>query len=149
MAAMSRTENLGIATTSTVSGGIRRPPSGVTAATELARRPEEPHLRALLEPRMHGLYIAANSVRDRHCDGVAPRVGPYSWAPDTQTTLPCHTPSRPGEFHPEPLTDPYVSLSTYTARAIARRLPPSAERRAPPSEPVGPNQPRRPTSFAP
>src|SRR5262245_3694664 len=39
MAAMSRTENLGTATTSTVSGGIRRPPSGVTAATELGASP--------------------------------------------------------------------------------------------------------------
>src|SRR5260370_12681231 len=36
-------------------------------------------------------------------------------------------PSRPGEFPPEPLTDPYVNLSIHTARAIARRLPPSAE----------------------
>ena len=36
-------------------------------------------------------------------------------------------PSRPGEFHPEPLTDPYVNFSIHTARAIARRLPPSAE----------------------
>jgi putative transposase len=26
-------------------------------------------------------------------------------------------PSRPGEFHPEPLTDPCLSLSTHTARA--------------------------------
>jgi hypothetical protein len=26
-------------------------------------------------------------------------------------------PSRPGEFHPEALTDPCVSLSTHTARA--------------------------------
>src|SRR5512144_2096764 len=41
-------------------------------------------------------------------------------------------PSRPGEFHPEPLTDPDLSLSTHPARAIARRLPPSVERRAPP-----------------
>ena len=36
-------------------------------------------------------------------------------------------PSRPREFHPEPLTDPYVILSHHTAPAIARRLPPSAE----------------------
>src|SRR6202795_2747332 len=48
-------------------------------------------------------------------------------------------PSRPREFHPEPLTDPYVNLSIHTARVIARRLPPSAE----PSgssrfDPVGP-----------
>jgi catechol 2,3-dioxygenase-like lactoylglutathione lyase family enzyme len=34
-------------------------------------------------------------------------------------------PSRPWEFHPEPLTDPYVNLSIHTARATARRLPPS------------------------
>src|SRR5262245_35668408 len=58
-------------------------------------------------------------------------------------------PSRPGEFHPEPLTDPYVSLSTYTARATARRLPPSVEQGAHPGKPVGPNQPRWPASFAP
>src|SRR6202045_4636977 len=48
-------------------------------------------------------------------------------------------PSRPREFHPEPLTDPYVNLSIHTAPVIARRLPPSAE----PSgssrfDPVGP-----------
>src|ERR1700731_706766 len=36
-------------------------------------------------------------------------------------------PSRPGEFHPEPVTDPYVNLSIHTARVIVRRLPPSAE----------------------
>src|SRR5258707_12275213 len=37
-------------------------------------------------------------------------------------------PSRPGEFHPESLTDPDVILSHHPARATARRLPPSAER---------------------
>src|SRR5262245_57992275 len=41
-----------------------------------------------------------------------------------------HLPSRPGEFHPEPLTGPDLSLSTHPARATARRLPPSVERRA-------------------
>src|SRR3954452_23895387 len=35
-------------------------------------------------------------------------------------------PSRPGEFHPEPLTEPCVNLSIYTARAIHKELPPSA-----------------------
>ena len=35
-------------------------------------------------------------------------------------------PSRPGEFHPEPLTEPCVNLSIYTARAIQEELPPSA-----------------------
>ncbi len=36
--------------------------------------------------------------------------------------------SRPGEFHPESLTDPDVILSHHPARAIARRLPPRAWR---------------------
>jgi hypothetical protein len=36
-------------------------------------------------------------------------------------------PSRPGEFHPEPLTDPDLTLSRHPARATARRLPPSIE----------------------
>jgi hypothetical protein len=58
-------------------------------------------------------------------------------------------PSRPGELRPEPLTDPDLILSHHPARAIARRLPPSTERRAPPGEPVGPNQRRWPTPFAP
>src|SRR5258708_38384285 len=49
-------------------------------------------------------------------------------------------PSRPGEFPPEPLTDPDLNLSIHPARVIARRLPPSAE----PSgsscyDPVGPS----------
>ncbi len=35
-------------------------------------------------------------------------------------------PSRPREFHPEPLTEPDVILSHHPAHAIARRLPPSA-----------------------
>jgi hypothetical protein len=30
-------------------------------------------------------------------------------------------PSRPGEFHPEPLTDPDVNLSIHAARAIAMK----------------------------
>ena len=38
-----------------------------------------------------------------------------------------HTPSRPGEFHPEPLTDPDVRLSPHPARATQRRLAPSGD----------------------
>src|SRR5215510_14953549 len=49
-------------------------------------------------------------------------------------------PSRPGDFHPEPLTDPDLILSHHPARATARRLPPSVEQRTLPAEPVGPNQ---------
>ena len=49
-------------------------------------------------------------------------------APEPEMT---RMPSRPGEFHPEPLTGPYVSVSTHTARATPKgcRLPPH---RAPP-----------------
>ena len=36
-------------------------------------------------------------------------------------------PSRPGELHPEPLTDPDLTLSRHPARATTRRLPPSVE----------------------
>jgi hypothetical protein len=45
---------------------------------------------------------------------------------------PARMPSRPGEFHPEPLTDPDLTLSRHPARATARRLPPSIEDRVPP-----------------
>src|SRR5262252_3790819 len=41
--------------------------------------------------------------------------------------VPMLRPSRPGEFHPEPLTDPDLNLSIHPARAIARRLPPSID----------------------
>jgi len=41
-------------------------------------------------------------------------------------------PSRPGEFHPEPLTEPDLTLSRHPARATARRLPPFIEHRVPP-----------------
>ena len=41
-------------------------------------------------------------------------------------------PSRPGEFHPEPLTEPDLTPSRHPARATARRLPPSIEYRVPP-----------------
>jgi len=41
-------------------------------------------------------------------------------------------PSRPAEFHPEPLTEPDLNLSIHPARAIARRLPPSIAHWVPP-----------------
>jgi hypothetical protein len=65
-------------------------------------------------------------------------VGVTPDAPAAWSSLP-PLPSRPGEFHPEPLTDPYVNLSIHTARVIARRLPPSAERSGSSRfDPVGP-----------
>jgi len=39
-------------------------------------------------------------------------------------------PGRPGEFHPEPPTDPDVNLSIHPARATQRRLPPSIRTRS-------------------
>jgi hypothetical protein len=53
--------------------------------------------------------------------------------------------SRPGEFHPEALTDPYVTLSRHTALhsdSLAlkeNRLP--LKEKAPPGFPVGPRLP--------
>ncbi len=41
--------------------------------------------------------------------------------------VPALLPSRPGESHPEPLTDPDLTLSRHPAHATERRLPPSAE----------------------
>src|SRR6516162_11720875 len=41
-------------------------------------------------------------------------------------------PSRPGELHPEPLTDPDLILSHHPARATVRRLPPSVACQVPP-----------------
>ena len=41
-------------------------------------------------------------------------------------------PSRPREFHPEPLTDPDLILSHHPARVIGRKLPPSVVCQAPP-----------------
>ena len=41
-----------------------------------------------------------------------------------------NTPSRPGEFHPEPLTDPCLTVSRHTARAIHESC-------RPPSKPPG------------
>jgi hypothetical protein len=84
----------------------------------------------------------------RHCEvqylahSVVPLRGHdrFTFIADSGTST--RLPSRPGEFHPEPLTDPDRILSHHPARAIARRLPPPVERRALPGEPVGPNQRR-------
>src|SRR5215831_3695126 len=38
-----------------------------------------------------------------------------------------HPPSSPGEFRPEALTDPDMTLSRHPARATRRRLPPSID----------------------
>ena len=48
-------------------------------------------------------------------------------------------PSRPGEFHREPLTDPDVNLTIHPARATQRRLPPSAKTRSSSGCPLTPS----------
>src|SRR5262249_16375295 len=66
-----------------------------------------------------------------------------------------HPPSRPREFHPEPLTDPDLILSHHPARVLARRLPPSAKASGSSQyDPVGPcltakTRPLRSTSITP
>ena len=72
-------------------------------------------------------------VAERRFRGITDMAG--AAAGRTRTRMP----SRPGEFHPESLTDPDVILSHHPARVIAPRLPPLAE----PSgssrfDPVGP-----------
>ena len=57
-------------------------------------------------------------------------------------------PSRPGEFHPEPLTEPDLTLSRHPARAIVRRLPPSIEHRVPPEERAAEYHDNRSIQFA-
>src|SRR5262245_6383114 len=68
--------------------------------------------------------IGAGATSARHADGplhgrvlvrfsVGGRVAPGSCTP---------RPSRPGESHPEALTDPCLSLSAHTARAIHGEL---------------------------
>src|ERR1700674_1980070 len=64
--------------------------------------------------RYHGEY--------RGYSGRVPKVGNSPFLP-----------SRPGELHPESLTDPDVILSHHPARATKRRLPPSIVDRAPPA----------------
>ena len=44
--------------------------------------------------------------------------------PEQQESRPGESPGRPGEFRPEPPTDPDVNLSIHPARATQRRLPP-------------------------
>src|SRR6266478_4844114 len=61
------------------------------------------------------------------------RSSRFRWEPPASpnATVPAlaarNVPSRPREFHPEPLTDPDLNLSIHPARVTARRLPPSAE----------------------
>jgi len=71
-----------------------------------------------------------------------PLLGCRIYSGNGQDSLGPFLPSRPEEFHPEPLTDPDLNLSIHPARATERRLPSSVELRAPPGYPVDPFQRR-------
>jgi len=57
----------------------------------------------------------------------------YYWIDPKKRIAAVFMPSRPGEFHPESLTDPDVILSHHPARATMRRLPPSIDDQVPPA----------------
>ena len=116
----------------------------VAAAQRQSARALPPlrHPRGPVDVRGRRVGVAIRAQRTSfRCDAtvVSYERRSRSSAAVAETTL---LPSRPEEFHPEPLTDPDVILSHHPARATARRLPPSVERRALPGEPVGPNQRR-------
>ena len=58
-------------------------------------------------------------------EGRAPRTGRWTSLDLDHLSRGCRV--GPKEFHPGPLTEPDLILSHHPARAIARRLPPSAE----------------------
>src|SRR5208283_3821533 len=70
--------------------------------------------------------------------------GVGAWASPTSAygqILVQKSPSRPGEFHPEPLTDPDRRLSPHPARATQRRPTPSGEKAGFLRSPVDPTTP--------
>jgi hypothetical protein len=63
----------------------------------------------------------------RHSSYPRTSARPYSSLPSIgigEWSRPHSPPSRPGEFRPEPLTEPDVNLSIHPARATPERLPP-------------------------
>jgi hypothetical protein len=101
----------------------------------------------MLSPRRGG-YVQG-TVQDRGekwaLDNVRLSPGrPTADMPERQLR-----PSRPEEFHPEPLTDPDLTLSRDPARATARRLPPSVENWSSSCCQLARSQRRWPAPFAP
>jgi hypothetical protein len=80
------------------------------------------------------------------------KIGTSELDPFRSSILGPWSPSRPGDSHPEPLTDPDLTLSRHPARATTGRLPPSVERWSSSRRQmasVGPLRLRWPTPFAP
>src|SRR6202022_346718 len=76
--------------------------------------------------------LLAHRVDSLRCEGSDAMGAKRTCRERRERLDPTKMPSRPGEFHPEPLTEPDLILSHHTARATARRLPPSIEHRVPP-----------------
>jgi hypothetical protein len=76
-----------------------------------------------------GMSLVGTNAKSRN---VSFRAAVGVGADVTQTSIEDLLPSRPGELHPEPLTEPDLTLSRHPARATARRLPPSIGHRVPP-----------------
>src|ERR1700732_4572299 len=110
--------------------------TGISARPHAALQSRLTHLGGPTEGRR--CLLVARLCRLRRCNKSAAIWGTPVVMPASSRRQPL--PSRPGEFHPESLTEPDLILSHHPARAIARRLPPSAE----PSgssrfDPVGPS----------
>src|SRR5204862_4660969 len=75
--------------------------------------------------------LSRQLVRLRHLGVIKRVLGTYRYyltrAGRAAIAAGRRLPSRPGDFHPEPLTDPDLTLSRHPARATERRLPPPVE----------------------
>ena len=86
-------------------------------------------------------------VRDTEC--LAPGSFCAKVLHPSRVSRPVGLPGRPGEFRPEPPTDPDVNLSIHPARATQRRLPPSIKTRSSSGYPLTPSRRGWPAPFAP
>jgi hypothetical protein len=98
-----------------LSGVVPRSKDPFADAARLGSRADEPSTR-LASPVTPALPSAADQVGGSLANGglVESKMGAVAWGQLANTPFPL---SRPEEFHLEHLTEPYVSLSTYTARA--------------------------------
>ena len=112
--------------------------SGFSPRSQIAKKPRRPGTPAPLRwpPGVPCSIdeIPGDSERCGLTPGIASCRRPRSSACGRNATRRWRKwPSRPGEFHPKPLTDPDLNLSIHPARVTARRLPPSVVYRAPPA----------------
>jgi hypothetical protein len=100
-------------------------------------------------PRLLALKDGRVENRRSGCSlPVASWLG-FRLAAAVRVSRPVELPGRPGEFRPEPPTDPDVNLSIHPARATQRRLPPSIKTRSSSGYPLTPSRRGWPAPFAP